>query len=137
MNFRDICRTHLKIDEGVRSKLYKDSLGIWTIGVGRNLEEKGLSLDEIDLLLNNDMAQAELDVRSLVQNFDDLSDNRKAALLNMSFNIGKTRLSGFKNMLAAVQSGDFEKVAQEMISSKWATQVGQRAVRLAQMMKEG
>lgn len=137
MNFRDICRTHLKVDEGVRSKLYRDSLGIWSIGVGRNVQEKGLRPDEIDLLLSNDMADAELDARALFPGFDDLSENRKAALLNMSFNLGRDRLAGFRNMRAAVLAGDFDRAADEMLSSKWASQVGDRAKRLAQMMMEG
>ena len=137
MNFRDICRTQLKVDEDVRSKLYKDSLGIWTIGVGRNVQEKGLRPDEIDLLLSNDMADAELDARALVSGFDDLSDNRKAALLNMSFNLGKPRMAGFRNMLAAIQAQDFDKAADAMLDSLWARQVGDRAKRLAKMMREG
>ncbi len=137
MDFREICRAQLKVDEGVHAKLYRDSLGIWSIGVGRNLQEKGLRSDEIDLLLSNDMADAELDARALVRGFDDLSENRKAVLLNLSFNMGKARLSGFVKMLAAVAAGDFNRAADEMMSSKWSQQVGQRAQRLAQMMRNG
>jgi lysozyme len=137
MTYREICRQQLKVDEGVRARLYKDSLGIWSIGVGRNLEAKGLSPDEIDYLLDNDMAEAELDARAIFSGFDDLSDNRKAALINLAFNLGRTRLSAFTRTIEAINAGDFQAAAKEMLDSLWARQVGERAKRLARMIEEG
>lgn len=137
MNYRDIARVQLRVDEGVRSKPYLDTEGKVTIGIGRNLDDVGLRPDEIDYLFNNDLARAELDARAAVRNFDELSEARKAVLLNMSFNLGRGRLEGFRRMLAAVRVGDFEAAAREMMDSKWAKQVGARAYRLAEMMREG
>ena len=65
--------------------------------------------------------------RGNVENFDDLSDNRQAAITDMAFNLGSAGLGKFENMIDAVESGDFEKAADEMSDSKWAGQVGDRA----------
>ena len=137
MSFRDIAKVQLRIDEGVRPKVYFDSLGIPSIGVGRNLRDKGLSMQEIDYLLDNDLADAERDARALVPSFDRLSERRKAVLLNMALNLGRARLAGFKRFLEAVQAEAWEQAAVEMLDSKWAVQVGQRAQRLAQQMRQG
>jgi lysozyme len=137
MGYKDICRAQLAVDEGDRLKPYRCSDGKLSIGIGRNLDDNGIRPDERDLMFSNDLNEADITARTLVPSFAQLSDNRRAALVNMSFNMGQQRLSGFKNMLAAVASGDFNRAADEMLSSKWATQVGQRAVRLAQMMREG
>ncbi len=127
----------LRRDEGVRNTVYKDSLGIETIGVGRNLVDRGLSDTEIDLLLENDIILAERDARDLIKVFDELSDARQRVVVNMSFNLGKPRLSGFKRMIAAINDHDYHQAAIEMLSSRWAKQVGIRADRLADMMLVG
>jgi len=136
MSYLELVRSQLRTDEGVRSHPYKDSFGIETIGVGRNLEE-GLRPDEIDLMLDNDIQQAESDARTLFPAFNALSDNRKAALINMAFNLGKARFSAFHKMIEAVNHDDFQEAANQMASSKWAVQVGNRAKRLEQMMRQG
>jgi lysozyme len=136
MNYIDICRKQLPIDEGVRKTPYKDSVGIPTIGIGRNLE-KGLSDAEIAFLLENDIVQADIDARALCPSFDSLSEPRKAVLVNMSFNLGKSRLAGFVKMLAAIADGKFDEAADQMKSSKWYVQVGERGKRLEKAMREG
>jgi lysozyme len=137
VNYREIAKVQLRIDEGVRTKVYLDSLGIESIGVGRNLRDKGLSMLEIDFLLENDLTDAERDARSLVVTFDKLTDARKAVLLNMALNLGRTRLAGFKRFLEAIHAEAWEQAAAEMLDSKWAAQTGDRAKRLAQQMREG
>lgn len=137
MTYRDIAKAQLKVDEGVRTKVYKDSLGIESIGVGRNLRDKGLSMLEIDFLLENDLNDAERDARALVRTFDKLSEARKAVLLNMSVNLGRSRLAGFKRFLEAVHAEAWEQAAVEMLDSRWAEQTGDRAVRLANKMRQG
>lgn len=129
----------LNIDEGRRNKLYKDTATPpkWSIGVGRNLEDKGLREDEINLMLINDIREAETDVRSLVPSFDKLGDVRQEVLVNMSFNLGKTKLAKFKNMLAAVAKQDYFRAADEMKNSAWFNQVGDRAERLVYAMRFG
>lgn len=137
MTYVDIARVHLKVDEGISRKVYRDTKGILTGGIGRNLEQKGFSDNEIALMFENDIGDAEVDARALVPSFDSLSDNRKAALLNMAFNLGRDRLAGFHGMRDALAAGDFNKAADEMLDSLWSRQVGQRAQRIAQMMREG
>lgn len=134
---RGAARAQLKIDEGVARWPYKDTVGKVTIGVGRNLTDKGLRSDEIELLLEHDLDDAEADARALFPGFDQLSELRQAALVNMAFNLGRDRLAGFAQVRAAVEAGDFNRAAAEMLDSKWARQVGARAQRLARAMREG
>ncbi|HZR03635.1 MAG TPA: glycoside hydrolase family protein [Burkholderiales bacterium] len=137
MSYRDIAKSQLRIDEGVRGKPYRDTVGKLTIGVGRNLDDVGLSPDEIDYLLDNDVTNAEIVARILFPSFNSLSDNRRAAIINMALNLGQERLAGFHDMRAAVERQDWAGAATAMLDSRWAGQVGKRADRLAQMIKEG
>jgi len=137
MSYRDIAREQLKIDEGVKQFPYVCSAGKTSIGVGRNLDDVGLSPYEINILLENDLVKAENDARILFPSFDKLSDERKAVLLNLAFNLGRSRLAGFKNLIAAVEAGNWDAAAAEMLDSKWAKQVGKRAERLAEKMRKG
>lgn len=137
MKCRDICRAQLKIDEGVRRFPYLDTVGKWTLGCGRNISDNGLSMEEIAYLLDNDITDAERDARSLVVTFDKLSEPRKAVVVQMAFNLGRARLAGFKRFLEAVRAEAWEQAAIEMLDSKWAAQVHDRAVRLAEKMRQG
>lgn len=136
MIYRDIAAAQLRVDEGVRSKIYEDTLGIPTIGYGRNLRDVGLRPDEIELLFANDLKAAESAARALVAAFPGLSENRKAVLVNMAFNLGE-KLGAFSETLRHINAGDFDKAADAMLDSLWAKQVGKRAARLATMMREG
>ncbi len=136
MDYISICEQQLPVDEGVRPMPYHDSLGLLSIGIGRNLA-KGLSQDEIALLFKNDLDAAARDAASLVPSFHILSEVRKAVICNMVFNMGKARVSAFVQMLGAIADEDFNKAADQMLASKWATQVGSRAIRLAKMMRDG
>lgn len=127
----------LEIDEGRRRRLYKDTVGKWTIGVGRNIEDRGLRDDEIDLMLSNDIDEAVGIARALLPNFDKLDDVRQEVVTNMALNLGMTRLSGFKQFLAALMRFDFQRATAEMMDSKWYEQVGDRGKRLAYAMREG
>lgn len=137
MSYIEIAMGQLVIDEGKRDKMYLDGEGIPTIGIGHNLRDRPISERAIRVIFEDDMAEAERDARSLVSAFDQLSNTRKAVLVNMAFNLGRDRLAGFKNMLAHVNAGEFTFAADEMLRSKWATQVGVRAQRLAQAMRLG
>lgn len=127
----------LEIDEGRRRRLYKDTVGKWTIGVGRNIEDRGLRDDEIDLMLSNDIDEAVGIARALIPNFDKLDDVRQEVVANMALNLGMTRLSGFKQFLAALMRNDYQRATAEMMDSKWYDQVGDRGKRLAYAMREG
>lgn len=137
MSYRDIAIAQLKVDEGVRLKPYRDTVGKLTIGCGRNLDDVGLLAQEVDTLLSNDLEIAEAAARVLFQSFDNLSDSRKAVILNMAFNMGQQRLAGFQKFRAAVEAGDYDGASREMLASSWASQVGNRAVRLATQMRQG
>ena len=121
----------------MRTKPYLDSEGILTIGVGRNLEDKGLSEDEVMYLLKGDIDDALQECQRLIPNWRVMNGVRKQVMVNMAFNLGMPRLLGFKRMMAALRIGDYEKAAIEMKDSKWARQVGDRALELAEMMDRG
>jgi lysozyme len=134
---REKLKAQLILGEGLRTKVYKDSLGIETIGVGRNLRDKGISQAEVQFLLDNDINECEADLRAFLPYFDDLDDTRQRVLLEMRFNLGPSRFRGFKNMLKAVKESRFSDASEAMLASKWAKQVKGRAKRLALMMKNG
>ena len=127
----------LKKDEGFRSKPYKDSEGIWTVGYGRNLEDVGVSKSEADQMLKHDMQVAIDECVAAFYFWPDLNDTRQGVLMNMMFNMGRGRLLGFKKMIAALESKDYSTAADEMLDSKWARQVKSRAKRLAAQMRSG
>lgn len=129
----------LKRHEGFRSFPYKDSLGILTIGYGRNLEQCGISEREAEYLLKNDVDRAVRDVKDILgeDDFNFLGSARQSVLVNMCFNLGKPRLAGFKKMFSAIKKHDYTLAAAEMLNSKWAEQVGMRAEELANYMDKG
>ena len=116
--------------------MYLDSKGIPSIGIGHNLRDNPLSDAAVNQIFADDVATLEGEVRKLFT-FDELTDNRKAVVLNMMFNMGYWTFSTFKHTIGLVNSGDYEGAAAAMLDSLWAGQVGDRAVRLAQLMKEG
>lgn len=127
----------LKRDEGTRLKIYQDSVGKWTIGTGRNLSDVGISQDESDFLLKNDIDKATQQLAESIPWTSQLDDARHGALVNMAFNLGIHGLMGFKNTLAMIQAGDYTRAAANMLDSKWAEQVGPRAHRLAKQIETG
>ena len=134
---RERLAAQLRLHEGVEHKPYKCTAGYLTIGVGRNIEERGLSDDEIDYLLNNDVNIA---TDELVATFDwyaDLDPIRQRVVVDMVFNLGMPRFKQFQNMIAAIEAGDWMEASDEMMDSRWAQQVGLRASRLAEMMETG
>lgn len=130
-------RDQLIRDEGKRLMPYEDSVGILTIGVGHNLIAHGISDEVCDLLLTEDIARVQGDLRVRIPWYLDLPEPRRAVLENMAFNVGTGGLLGFRRMLAAVQAGDYALAATEMLDSRWAGQVGGRARRLATQMRSG
>lgn len=133
----DYARNLLHVHEGVRRLPYVCSANKLTIGVGRNLEDRGLSEDEIELLFSNDVKIAENDARFLVPVFDKLCAERQAVILDMVFNLGRSRFAKFVKFIDALCDWDFDHASEEMLDSRWAKQVGKRAKRLAEIMKTG
>ena len=127
----------LKLHEGVRNKPYKDTVGKTTIGVGRNLTDRGLRDKEVAYLLANDIEEVTQELRQRLPWTEKLDPVRKTVLQDMLFNMGWPVLSQFKNTLGFIERDEYEKAAVAMLQSKWATQVGNRAKRLAKMMQFG
>jgi len=127
----------LMIDEGKRQFPYVDTVGKTSIGVGRNLTDRGLSDDEIAYLLSNDLKIVERDLDTRITWWRGMCDARQNVLANMCFNMGLPTLLTFKNTLQAMRDGRYADAADGMLASRWAQQVGQRAVRLSKMMRTG
>jgi len=144
--------------EGMVLNVYKDTLGIDTIGIGRNLKDRGISKEELAYLdIPNIEAVyqhgiTEADARFLAMNdikivedelcrvhtcVEDLDSVRQLILMDMAFNMGVPRLCKFKKMWNAIHEGNFEAASYEMMDSRWARQVGRRANKLSDAMKSG
>lgn len=129
----------LKRHEGVRSHVYLCSAGYETIGVGRNISKSGMGLseDEVDYLLENDIVRVIKELSSEYPWFRGLDDVRKDAIIDISFNLGATRLRGFKRALAAMEVADYTTAAKEFLDSKWSRDVKGRATELCYMVETG
>lgn len=127
----------LEIDEGKKNFPYRDTVGKLTIGIGRNLADKGISDEEMKILLGNDIKEVIQQLSSNLPYFNSLDDVRQEVLINMCFNMGWGKLSQFKTTLGYVGAGKYKEAAISMMQSLWAKQVGNRAVRLAKMMETG
>ena len=155
-------RTHLlkqlMKSEGLRLEVYQDTLGIDTIGVGRNLQDRGITKEELDaldipnietvyqhgitesdamFLLENDVQIVEEELLKAHPCIAELDAVRQLVLVDMAFNMGVPRLCKFKKMWAGVHEGDFRTAAKEMLDSRWAIQVKSRSHKLAHAMHHG
>ena len=154
----------LILHEGLHLEPYICPAGYWTIGVGRNLESKGLSDEEQQailgtsglnrtevierlkeqvltreqalFLLRNDIAECEKDLEQFPW-FKKLGKVRRKVLIDMRFNLGPGGFRGFKKMIAALAAGDYKAAAAEMVDSRWYHEVGNRSKRLVRMMATG
>ena len=116
-------------------KLYKCPAGKWTVGHGYNIEDNGLPDDIAELLLKRQLNEAKEILDRKVWCFGELSENRQLVLIDMCFNMGWTKLFGFKKMFAALEIGNYQEAANQMIDSKWFRDVGIRAEKLVATMR--
>ena len=123
-------------DEGCKLKPYTDSVGKLTIGVGRNLDDNGITYEEAMLMLDHDLTIAEHEAENFTW-FYDLNDARQAVIISMIFNMGLPTLKKFKKTIACLEKQDYWQASIEMLDSVWAEQVGPRAQRLSRMMETG
>ena len=132
---REMLRRH----EGVRNFVYLCSEGYETIGVGRNIADSGLGLseDEVDYLLDNDIKRVKTELSDEYFWFGALNEARQEAMIDLSFNLGQTRLRGFKKALDAMSTEDFDRGADEFMDSRWSEQVGNRATEVTEMIRTG
>jgi len=127
---------YITLNEGYRKEMYYDSEDIATIGIGFNLEE-GFTLEESKMILRHRMGKFINELCTRVPVYIDVCQTRKIVLLDMAYNLGVSRLLGFKKMLAAIEDGDYQLAAKEMLDSTYARQVKGRARRNALMMETG
>ena len=144
--------------EGLRLEVYKDSLGIDTIGIGRNLEDRGITKEELDwmdipnMAIVHTMGITEADAMYLAENdvqiveeelvrahpcVNKLDAVRQLVVMDMAFNMGVPRLCKFKNMWNAIHEENYIAAAKEMLDSRWAIQVKSRSTKLAHAMHHG
>ena len=146
MNIEQL-RRELKLDEGCINEIYLDHLGYHTLGIGHLITDKDIewgqkvgtkiTTERVNECFKNDI---EIVFKELDRNLSwwrELPDDIQLVLANMCFNLGITRLKKFKNFLGALSKQDWELAATEMMDSRWATQVGQRAVRLQKRVLKG
>lgn len=138
---RDKLSEQLLVDEGLVLKPYRCTAGKLSIGVGRNLDDVGITKSEAMMLLGADLDRVEADLDRTLHWWRGMSDARQQVLANMCFNMGignsKRGLLSFVNTLAAMYRGDYKAAARGMRDSAWARQVGARADRLIKMMEQG
>ncbi len=117
--------------EGLKRHPYKDTKGKITIGIGRNLTDRGLGVEEVIFLVKNDIAISYNDLNNIFNKFNKFSVSRKIALIDMMFNLGYNKFSTFKKMIKAINDNDWERASAEALNSVWAKQVGERAKTIA------
>jgi len=122
---------------GKRVYPYKCPAGYLTIGYGRNLDGIGISFEEAEILLNNDIDNAIKAVKIVFPDFDSIDDVRQEVLVNLMFNIGYLKFIQFKKMIAAVKIKDFKEAAKQLKDSQWYNQVGNRGKELVNMLEKG
>jgi len=134
---RDAMLSLLIADEGLRLKPYKDTVGKLTIGIGRNLDDVGITEAEAKYLCLNDIAGVERDLDRALPWWRQLSEKRQLVVASMAFQMGAGGLQGFPKFLSALKREDWPGAAAEMADSLWAAQTPARCGRLAKMMTEG
>lgn len=120
-------KNHIKEYEGFSRLVYECTSGYATIGYGRNVEQVGISKDEADHLLQNDIDQCLKELRGIMNRFDELPDKAQLVLIDMCYNLGLSKLLNFENMLDAIDAGNWEKASEELLDSRYAAQVKRRA----------
>ena len=131
-NLLDLVKRH----EGLRLKPYLCTADKLSIGFGRNLDDMGISEDEATYLLQTDIDRCYSELSVFIW-FDELDQIRQEALISMLFNLGLPRFLTFKKMIARLKEKRYSEAANEMIRSRWALQVGERANELAYMVERG
>lgn len=133
MTLKELIKKH----EGRMLKPYRCPAGKLTIGYGRNLEDKGITEAEAEFMLDNDINVIIRACKETFSWFIFLDNVRQAVIVDMIYNLGLGGFLGFKNTIAAIREKDWNRAADNMLQSKWASQVGNRALELAEMMRDG
>jgi len=127
----------LKIHEGFRSNVYTCSGGKKTVGYGRNLQDIGISEEEAEMLLKNDIYEATNQLLNAFPWMATFSDVRISAMINFTFNVGIGTVKTFTKSIDALKKEDFNLAADMMLDSRWANQVGDRAIQITEQIRTG
>jgi lysozyme len=133
----EILKAELERDEGLKLKPYKDTKGILTIGIGKNLESAGISRDEAFYMLTNDINEIFNKIVEKFPWFLNLNYVRQRVLINIAFNVGFNGFLKFEKMLNYCKIADFSKAADEILDSKAGKELIIRYKRLSNMMRLG
>lgn len=136
MSAKDLIKKH----EGFDSFAYKCTSGKWTIGYGRNIDRaggRGISAIEAEYLLDNDLSQITTELTKTFDWFAGLGHIRKAAIIDMAYQLGMAGFKGFKQTIALLSIGNFEKASEQMLLSKWAKQTPERAKDISSIIRTG
>ena len=118
---------HIKEYEGFSRLVYECTSGYATLGFGRNVEQVGITQEEAEYLLKNDIEQCLKELRGIMNKFDDLPDKAQLVLVDMCYNLGLSKLLNFENMLDAIDAGNYQKASEELLDSRYALQTKRRA----------
>jgi lysozyme len=133
MNVTDLIKTHEALD----LRMYPCTSGKLTIGWGRNIEDNGIRLDEAELMLSNDIRDCRVQLTKEYSWFNSLDEVRQAAVLDLCFNLGITRLRKFVKFATAMARSDWQRAGDELVSSAWYGQVKSRGPRVVLMIRTG
>ena len=136
MNY-DILLEQLKDFEGLELKAYQCTAGKTTIGLGRNLDDYGITEEEAYYLAKNNINELEDELDRAIPWWRQLDDARQRALINLSYNVGTTTLLKFKKTLQYLEDGSYEEAAKEVLDSRWADQVCRRAIFISNVFLTG
>ena len=131
MNIRELLIGH----EGLRYFPYFDTEGKLTIGIGHNLNARGLTKEAIDLIFEEDLKETVDELYERLPWFNDQPEKVKLVIVDMAFNLGVSGLLGFHKTLEFIRTGKYKKASVEMLDSTWAKQVGTRADDLSNILK--
>ena len=127
----------LKRHEGMKLKPYRCTANKLTIGIGRNLDDVGISEDEAETLLRHDIIEATNQLLNAFPWVGALNDARGSAMINFTFNVGIGTVKKFKITLGHLENHAFEEAADEMLTSRWSEQVGARSKEVAEQLRTG
>jgi lysozyme len=133
----DKIRKLLTLNEGRKNKMYKDSKGIPTIGIGHNLRDVPISDRAIDVIFEDDLNDHASELFRSYPWAAEMDEVRQGALIDLFFNMGGPTLAQFKNTLAAMRVGNWEATALGLEQSAWFGQVGNRGPRIVKMFRDG
>jgi len=138
----DRLKKQLKEDEGERLKVYKDTRGFPTVGVGHLVRPADMlqvgdriTPEQCDIFFDYDLARTVVDCKREIEGWADFPDEVQEILANMAYNLGITGLLKFKNTFSFLRSKNYDKAANALVASRWYSQVGNRSKRLVARLR--